>query len=102
MFDVLLFAAALAVVPIWIVRHTLRARQIVRSWAISNGYRVEKYLWTAHSLAPFGFRVSLGKQSVRRVLVRGNDGRNRIAWLLLGDAVVGLLDDRVAEVSWES
>jgi hypothetical protein len=100
MFDILLATAVLLIGPIWIVRRIVRARQIVRTWAEVAGYRVEKFLMTAYSISPFPLSV-FTKQTVRRVLLRDSTGKQHVAWLLLGDSVVGLLDQSVHEVSWE-
>jgi hypothetical protein len=100
MFDFLLAAAALVIGPIWIVRRILRARHIVRAWAEAGGYRIEKFLLTVHSISPFPLSA-FTRQTVRRVLLRDETGQGRVAWLLLGDSVVGLLDHSVHEVSWE-
>jgi hypothetical protein len=99
MFDILL-ATAVLIGPIWIVGRIVRARKIVRAWAEAAGYRVEKFLMTAYPISPFPLSM-FTKQTVRRVLLRDSSGKQHVAWLLLGDSVVGLLDQSVHEVSWE-
>ena len=99
MTSVLAVVVALIVV-FWTYRHVSRAREVARAWAVAQGYEVEKFLCTAHSISPFPIQ-SLGKQAIRRVRLRDRLGSRRVAWLLIGDPVVGLLDDQVHEVSWE-
>jgi hypothetical protein len=99
--DILFAAVAALAFAVFIVWHLKRARTIARVWARANGYEVIRFLWTVHLFGPFPFQ-SPGKQVARRMLVKDASGNERVVWLLLGDWFLGLLDDTVKEVAWES
>jgi len=96
-----IFVAAMVLFAAWVQWHQRRVRSAVKAWADQNHCQILRYLWAFYRVAPF-LSSFFGRQTVRRVLVRDSKGRERIVWLLLGDFFVGLLDDRVVGVSWES
>jgi hypothetical protein len=75
-----------------------RARQIVKHWALENGYEIlsAEYRWFCRG----PFRWTTNDQAVYYVAIRKVDGQVKHGWVRCGNWLVGVLVNR-AEVRWD-
>lgn len=93
-------AVAVVVAVAWRLVRQRRIRLIEQMWAATEHVTIERHHSTWYRVSPFPLQA-IGKQVVRYVSVVDQFGRRRRCWLLAGDFVIGLLDQRITKVVWE-
>ena len=70
-----------------------RSRQLIANWAEDQGYRILHAEQRAFRRGPFGW--SSKGQTVWRVRLRDEQGREREGWVRCGSFAGGLLSDQI-------
>lgn len=99
MLEILLAAATIIIVMIWVALRLKRADQIIAEWACDKDFRLISTQGPNSFGSPFRWRSSL-LQLVYYVTVKDIEGRERSAWLRLGNWSSGLISPEI-EVEWE-
>ncbi len=75
-----------------------RSQQILSQWAADNGYQILELHPKIFNRGPVFWSTKM--QAIHRITVQNAQGKQRSGWVRYGNALQGVLSDKV-EVKWD-